>query len=66
MIRWRGMPFGRLSRRELQRATEAAIVQARRSRDMGEADQRLDAVAFGFMIGARVAAAGFIARTMLA
>ncbi len=66
MIRWRGMPLGRLSRRELQKATEAAIAQALRSRDMGEADRRLDAVAFGFMLGALVAAAGFIAGAMLA
>ena len=66
MIRWRGMPLGRLSRREVQKATEAAIVQALRSRDMGEADRRLDAVAFGFMLGALVAAAGFIAGTILA
>ena len=60
------MPLGRLSRRELQKATEAAIVQALRSRDMGEADRRLDAIAFGFMLGALVAAAGFIAGAMLA
>ena len=66
MIGWRKMALGRLSRRELQKATEAAIVQALRSRDMGEADRRLDAVAFGFMLGALVAAAGFIAGTMLA
>ena len=66
MISWREMPLGRLSRRELQKATEAAIVQALKSRDAGEADRRLDAVAFGFMLGALVAAAGFIAGTMLA
>jgi hypothetical protein len=66
MIRWRGTQLGRLSRRELQKATEAAIAQALRNRDMGEADRRLDAVAFGFMLGALVAAAGFIAGAMLA
>ncbi len=65
MIRWRGMPLGRLSRRELQKATEAAIAQALRSRDLGKADRRLDAVVFGFMLGALVAPAGFIAATML-
>jgi hypothetical protein len=66
MIRWRGMPLGRLSGLELQKATEAAIAQALKRRDAGEADRRLDAVAFGFMLGALVAAAGFIAGTMLA
>lgn len=65
MIRWRGTPFGRLLRRELQKATEVAIAQALRNRDMGEADRHLDAVAFGFMLGALVAAAGFIAGAML-
>ncbi len=66
MIRWRGMPLGRLSRLELQKATEAAIAQALKSHDRGEADRRLDAVAFGFMLGALVAAVGFIAGAMLA
>ncbi len=66
MIRWRGILPGRLSRRQIQKATKAAIAEALKSRDIGEADRRLDAVAFGFMLGALVAAAGFIAGTMLA
>lgn len=46
--------------------SEGAIAQVLKSRDLGEADQRLDAVAFGFMPGALVAAAGFIAGATLA
>jgi hypothetical protein len=60
------MPLGRLSRRELQKATEAAFAQVLKNREAGEADRRLDAVAFGFMLGALVATAGFIAGAMLA
>jgi hypothetical protein len=60
------MSLGRLSARQQHKVTEGAIAQSLKCCEMREADRRPDAVAFGFMLGALVAAAGFIAGVMQA